>query len=501
MSSPRPLAFALGLAGALAGISVYLASTAAAGEGEVAATSADRAESASTDEYAEPYESGGEYDVLVRTERRGDVVTTAPGAWNTTVRVGRRSFPATAELMAGSGADGGEWSGRQLVRIHFGDRETSVLRVLDGGRGLPTSVDMTPDAEIRGRVIDPNGRGIEGVSVTIGDFDADTERTTTTDPDGQYVLRSRFGGVGVPVVWRAPGFAPTFRIVDLGVRFVSQDLQLEPSRTLEVQLAARVERPESGVVYVLPDSRDDSLLHYPFFACEGTPLDSSGAAKISDLPLRGEVRVVVEHPELEAPRIRCTDLAKDVGRALVLPAAVPERLATGVIVDPSGSPIEGARVSVEVRVGGSIDARPLLPAVAYRVTAVRAETDGAGAYRLARPERACLLTVRAPGHVGVRIPVRAHAEWPARIELPAESTADGTPMLRLRFPPEGRSGRLRADDGVWRAWSDDRPAEVVLDEPGLLDVTVLVMHRGRTVLERRFESRAIAGEFELDLRD
>lgn len=239
--------------------------------------------------------------------------------------------PADVRAIRVSTSDPESASGRPLPYL---DLEDEAVPVKPG----TTELVLPAGAEVRGRVLGPDGRGVAGVSVWVhGDDDGDGGESTT-DASGEFVVRGVGRGQIVGNVGPPEGYtAEDDGHVAVGSPAETMTFRLRPVEPVVVRLLDGVGRPVArGRV---------ELYAWGYFG--RTPTSSAHADRDGFVRLPGRLR---DHKyELEAhPPPERTDLAprydfewKVVNSEIRLPAGGRVR---GKVRDARGLPLAGARV-------------------------------------------------------------------------------------------------------------------------------------------------------------
>ena len=112
---------------------------------------------------------------------------------------------------------------------------------------------QTTTATVRGRVLDPQGRPVASATITVSSQDSGISRTSTTAPDGTFVV-SNLPPTAVDLTVSAPGFMESHR----------SGLVLEVGRTTALEIELTVGRVQEtvdvGVVATPSTPRDRSSM-------------------------------------------------------------------------------------------------------------------------------------------------------------------------------------------------------------------------------------------------
>ncbi len=341
-------------------------------------------------------------------------------------------------------AFGGLGDGSYALRAVDGRLLSATVRGIAAGRdgtNLPAPLALAPGETIGGRVVEDGGAALPGIEVRV----ESAARTTGDDPLPTLARTDRTGAftagpflaggyrltAGQPghVLRRAPtvdlpaagghaspvllelvrGARVMGRVTDARgaaaagahVRCVASAMDDLTVQTGQLPLAAEAAAMPSGAGRALGSTR-------------GALADAHGRFTVDDL-IPGRYRVEVAQAGFEPLQTDELTLApgerRDLG-ALALRDGFP---VAGRVLDDSGTPIEGARVTA-----GGAD-----PSTAGLTTA----TDGAGSFSIALPAGSYRLTATAPGHGPTRAEVTVQVgavPAPVELRLPrAEAVLEG----------------------------------------------------------------------------
>ena len=310
----------------------------------------------------------------------------------------------------------------RVVRLH--GRETGVLRIR---RGMSSVV--------RGRVLDAQGAPLAAAQVWLAGSAA------TTDTDGRFETEALPVGDGMPLVVYADGVAMDYRI--LGERDC-HNLDAHPitmnrrGTRLHVRFFAPGESAATARFYILPaaSKRDTRLLSYPLFWPAVVPLSASkdGTVTFEGLPWGVRIRVMVQYSS--GPPVISEELVLDRFEAqCVIHGSASKQLA-GRVVDANGQAVANAFLTA--RAGGTglslKGGTWLLPGAAYIRDAAVIQTAGDGSFAMPMvwgEGRTGLVSIEAPGLVGLEYSVSAEGETPRRFVL-YPAGAQGQPELLLQ---------------------------------------------------------------------
>ena len=358
--------------------------------------------------------------------------------------------PLPARVVAGAGA------GFDVDRARRG---SALVSVAVGSGSLLRHVATDPAAaapfvvgarvEVRGVVVDAQQRPARGASVWFGELTAEgSERAFEVDEDGAFTAEVS-AGQGVPFVARGPGLASVWRVVEVRPGTAGLRAVLPPAATVHVQLAGRAVEVEQARAFVVPleGQVSSAVAQWPFFAqvrSDGYPFDAGGRAVVPDLPMEGEVGVVVRHPL--APLAAPAHVALGRSRQRVtVPIAFEERAVTGTLVDARGEPVAGAWLfgrTPNRSLGGERSPRLLPPHLALQGVFV-ARSDRRGRFSVGVPHAAyAQVAVRCVGFAGCDLDdVRAAPD--ATQELQLADWHGGDASLRVTPPVDASAWRLR----------------------------------------------------------
>jgi protocatechuate 3,4-dioxygenase beta subunit len=215
---------------------------------------------------------------------------------------------------------------------------------------------LGPGVTLHGRVLDPDGEPISGATVELHTnrhsslqmipdvfVPEQNRRTAVTDEDGSYRFphetpRSVRLSVG------APGFVPgSVPELELEVD-VERDVRLEPAVRLEVRVLDVRGEPIAGAAVSGGTAARSVVL-----SAESLKTDEKGRALLDGLPGDGLARVSAHHPDysLSAHLVR---MPRDEPFVVALERAAK---VSGIVTDPSGSPVPDARLLVSTFEGNT----------------------------------------------------------------------------------------------------------------------------------------------------
>jgi len=489
----------------------------------------------STDPFVRPREPVGELPrrpdttfagprVVVEVVRRGRVVPPAPVA-PLEVRSRGELLPAEVSVVAGIGTgwlQSTSTRGFQLVRVVRTDGTVLWRRSFRNSSKELVGVDCEDPAVIRGRVIDDRGLPVPGATLWSGVGERESMVFVRTDEEGRFRIETP-GGSGIPLVVQAPGKSSNARFVDrypvpgqsidpvedplgTGIGVVAGPAEpeelfvLRPGATLNVTVSAVGLDGSGGAVAVMPVAAggDTTVLEYPFFlpVVSGMkPLDASGNVELAGLPRGATLDAVVVHPHASQPQVARVEL-KGVRSQVVVPMVGGEHV-EGMLVDPNGAPLAGARVQAwrgSEAATRQLDSAWLLPPeLASRGNTI-ARTGADGRFSLA-----------VPGTGKPQIAVVAGGRWGVTMELTSLPWSMDEPMVMrpndtkdlpaLRIvPPDEGPWQVRVKPAV-RFTPMQPGAECVeqFAEPLLVDVVLQVESGGRPAVPRTVRNVVVVG--------
>ncbi|MHC5063514.1 MAG: carboxypeptidase-like regulatory domain-containing protein [Planctomycetota bacterium] len=423
---------------------------------------------------------------------------------------GEGEFPAELSVLAGAwSVPGAAGPGPQLLCLTL-PAGNSIYRVheLPAPGGPSSQLELSGPVVLRGRVLDQNGAALIQARVWAGRSDAAGRLLwTDCDEDGSFELALDHGGAGIPIVAQAKGYASRYRVIpSQAAAKTLLDFNLEAAVRLEVQLAAILDDPLAGRLFLRPAAGETRLRDYPFFLHgleSGLALDDKARCRIEDLPGGVEVELVLSHAQaiLPAPeKIRLTGRPKRY--ILQAPAAA---LIRGRVLDDEGDSVAGAslrclqgRALISKRL-----ANALLPAGALWPSGSLAfsgpEGDFALAYLATSPVD-LLVQVRAAEHWGLEMQLTSTAGNLQRdFELPRTSESDGEPSIRFFHDAESAQV-IRPAGGAWRVWPAGEGFEQKLREPAIVDVLLRNESRqGGSAGEVLFPGLRVTGPVDLSI--
>jgi hypothetical protein len=293
--------------------------------------------------------------------------------------------------------------GQQLVRFRLADgrdhyRVTRLLAT-DRGRILLLRGRMKT---ARGKVVDTNGRPLQGASVWIAGESA------TTDAEGKFAIDAIPADSGLPLVVRHKGYAALYRRLS-GAQYDAlheRPLTLREGVELHVRFNATDVDPDASYHLLPAGGRDSRLLEYPFFmqAISDVSEVRERMVVFPNLPRGARVRVRVVHSGF-APTVSGEIRLDQPMVAAVLNGTYRPTIAA-TVVDPAGKPVADAWVTSRPGDSGLAlsDTGWLLAPLAYVGTGDVMQTSTSGAFSLSRltDERGrTALTVEAEGFFGL----------------------------------------------------------------------------------------------------
>lgn len=431
-------------------------------------------------------------------------VYTAPAGSPVAARTPGSHTPLPVRVLAGVGSSpfvDGPAGGLVLLAVAI-DGVEHVRQVAVEAGTPPPPLEPGGRTVVRGTIRDAAAAPLPGARVWLGELLADGQRRTVpTDENGRFELDAP-AGEGVPLLAEADGKALQWRALHVEPNTPTEvELQLPDGCTVEVQLAATARDLPLARAYVVPHGAVSSeLAQWPFFLQVldgGAPVDDAGRALLRGLPRSGEVGLVVAHPgaPLAAPQ------PQRLAGPRVL-ATVPLRhreLTASRIVDDEGHPV--ADVLALVLPAG---ARPpasrsprLLPPLLEATGALLGWTGADGALHLGPTGPRDVLSLRAPGHAGLDLPLPAGL--PEQVVLP-RWRGGGEPSLRLALPgpPTAWSSTWNLSGGLRLQHAAGERATVALPHAGRIDVTATTFVGTEKRGERTFRGLDVTGPIDLE---
>lgn len=367
-----------------------------------------------------------------------------PRARGLAARADGTPLAASAVAGVGAGFDAAvDARGSALVSVDLG--AGSLLRHLAVDPLEPRQVVVGARVQVRGALVDAKQQPVLDASVWFGELGADgRERTFEVDEDGAFSADVPAGD-GVPFVARGPGYASTWRVIEVRAGVGELSEVLRPATTLHVQLAGRAVEIERARAFVVPvaDAVSSSVAQWPFFAQlqrDGYAVDADGRVRIPGLPRDGQVGVVVRHPRSPIGPPVVVALSEE-REQVVVPVSFGERVVSGAVVDERGEPVAGAWLFGRVRgraldVGRSLRLQP--PYLSSRGLFV-ARSDARGRFSLCVPDVPdAEVAVRAPGFAGRDLAASGGSERAIRLA----DWRGGDASLQVPAPPGDAPWRL-----------------------------------------------------------
>lgn len=296
---------------------------------------------------------------------------------------------------------------------------------------IPPTLTLEPAATVFGRVVDTQDQPVAGVEVVLG-----RQRAVPTSADGRFRVAGVEPGLALNLVATAPGFAPeTVGLPPLepGQAHGEVHLVLELGRTGFGRVLGPGDEPVAGARVTLHPSAGDDLPSWrrrpgpTGGRGAGHPLqaatDAGGRFEIPDLPA-GSYRIAVKASGFAPAVIPGVEVAGearsvDLGTIFLDPGVHLE----GRVTDPTGAPLEAARVAVQLQEGplaGVLDAGVVEPRMAV--------TDAEGRFEIPdlAPQQRLELRVSKNGYAAKTVEgLRAPAEEPVEIVLQPGGRVEG----------------------------------------------------------------------------
>jgi protocatechuate 3,4-dioxygenase beta subunit len=314
---------------------------------------------------------------------------------------------------------------RVVVRHpQYVEAQSDLVTLAPGGEAHVDLV-MHEGGALEGRVLDANGRPVEGARVVVSATRGSLERTTRTASDGTFVFVALPEAVLVSASASdgdTPDVRTTVAIPEGGRKEMTIALP-EPRDALPIAVVDASGWPVEAAQVSASSLSPESVLRTTAFT------DAHGEASLRrarGLPLRVEVRA-----PSHAPRVVTADGTEESLHVELAPA---ERATGEVVAERGRDPIAGATISLYTDLG-----------------ARRARTNADGAFTLAElaPGNA-RMTVRAAGYAPVTRPIaipssdgRSAFAIP-RVELAAEGSIEGEVVDGRGDPIAG--ARVAKDD-------------------------------------------------------
>jgi len=251
---------------------------------------------------------------------------------------------------------------------------------LEAGKGVP-ELGMTPGGTIEGRVLDPDGKPVDGAAVrgiTAGDNPVEISALVEQDQ-----LRRFSGRTAAPVDVSPSPFASDPQFVargELGV-LLGPIPPIPPPGAIPARAASIVDPTSAGMAFVgdpeplaIPPDRASIWTTGPDgrYRIRGLAKSKLGVLAVAGGYAEGRSREVAISPGQHASGV---DITLSAGTYLF-----------GRVADPRGAPISGAQISAKPDVGGQIDSF----------------TDADGMYRVGPLSGNVQLVASAYGHVDAR---------------------------------------------------------------------------------------------------
>jgi protocatechuate 3,4-dioxygenase beta subunit len=357
--------------------------------------------------------------------------------------------------------------GRWTIEPEAGDATSAVVPGdLGSCEAGATDLVLTlpAGAEIRGRVLDEEGRGIADARFQASNG-AGGRKSGEAGPEGDFVVRGvRPGTVDLRI--SAAGYLGR---VLTGVEAGATGLEVRLSRGLGIAGVVLTETgtPVSGLlIFAEPVDPVDPSLDVEQVA---DPSDAGGRFEVRGLAA-GSYRLVVARPHMTlAGEVLLGGKSVEAGRNDVRLVLAPGAVVAGFVTDEEGRPVPGALVFGSTGEGADGGGDETL-------------TDGSFEIEGLAPGRSCLLSARAPGRAAARlyytpsessrrsqISRERAPEAPAAAggeegeAAPAASAGEDLPPPPSRQRGRGPSQtRLRAVPALWDVPAGSRDLRIVL---------------------------------------
>lgn len=339
-------------------------------------------------------------------------------------------FPAGTALVLEASAEGFAPS---VVRTMVEAGAAGEGAAAKGKPRPPLRIVLGRGSTLTGRVVDPQGQPAGGAEVVLSPFFTpetmfrlafgDLTHTVTTDPKGRFRIE-RLGGGGFQVWAEHPSFAAAPRqrieIPEKPAEIALGDVRLVAAAFLEGRVTDERGAPVAGASVTLRPVDGDFMAFHEGPPVEPVQTGADGQFRSGHVAAGTRVNVSVEHPGyvdahapgVEVPRAEPLLVTLQAGRSL-----------SGRVVDPSGKPVAGARLTPSPETGlGSFAIQSL--------RGPRTESDGSGRFLLDGLSPGPLaLWVMAEGYLmktvrGLQIPETGEAP-PVEIVLGPGATVEG----------------------------------------------------------------------------
>ena len=392
---------------------------------------------------------------------------------------GERGVRGQVEFVAGPNAgrvlatnEAGEYGatdlypGLNIVRISGAGVAGSLREVrLRTVKGEILSVDYGLPGTMIGTVYGPDGEPLADVEVECDGL------STTTDAQGLFYYPAIPGGTNVVLTLAKRGYARLFQVVGVGsARQMSRDryqFRMHPEAILEVSMSSAAGAPGPTQVILLPANTQVGR-DYPWWKVSPAEVRPGTSLVIEGLP---PVKVALRtfHPGAVAvPDDRRVNLRAG-GRVVESIRLEPGPKLFGVVRDPQGLAVPGARVALEApdRVAATLFHLSEMPDFletevipTFPVAAQETSTDSYGRYTLSAWSGGGAMYLMAESADG--------ALWAAEVVGAPEAAADVELDLSLA-PREQRRGSLAIE---FPSRVQATPVEVVINgdpiDPGLV---------------------------------
>jgi len=303
-----------------------------------------------------------------------------------------------------------------------------------------------------GTVYDAKGEPLEGVDVTL-----DGQRAVTNEL-GDFQYTTMTSGLNLELVLRKEGYALCSGVVAIpAARHVKKGrykFAMDRESSLRISIAGRIGGPDPTEVVILP-ANTNVARSYPWYLINPVRVQPGGSIVVNHLPSTKVLLRAFHEGAVAVPAQRAALLHPGTTQDVELHFEPAARIA-GRVVDRDGSPVAGARVTVEApdRVAATMfhlgelpmyletEVIPTLPPAAQTTTAGE---DGAFVFSTWSGVAAVrYLTAESPdgklwGGASVAVPADEEAAESLEVKLEVGPVAEGLAELRIDFP-----GRVQA---------------------------------------------------------